>query len=153
MGMSIRIGNARIRPQDPMFPHYEMDIETEFLARDDNVPFTLGIWASNEIEPSYCDWISFCGEVGIFEAFFYIDRNGDPWAYGDPGAVFLSKDILDSFKEALETYQAKYPDVQIKDELTTDTVKTYLHYLNWLIYWSERALKNEDTPAIGIGVE
>lgn len=155
MTVNICIGGAEILPQDPDDPDCEMAIQVGFIERDDDVPFRLGIWESNRIDYHYRFLENFCREVGILDVFFCVYVNGDRTEnhvelYGNPGVKWLSDSTLRTFKNALDSYQARYPNIKIKDEITSDTIKIYLHILTWLVYWCERALKEAKRPGLEI---
>ena len=155
MTVNICIGHAEISPRDQDDLDDEMNIAVGVIERDDEVPFSLGIWESNRLDYNYSFLENFCREVGILDIFFCVYVNDDGSEnhvelYGYPGVIWVSDNTLRSFKNALNGYQAKYPDIKIQDEITSDTVKVYLHILTWLVYWSERALRDAKRPGIEI---
>lgn len=155
MTVNICIGDAEISPQDPGYLDCEMGIGVGLIERDDDVPFRLGIWESNRLDYCYSFLENFCREVGLLDIFFCVYVNSDGSEnhvelYGNPGVLWLSHNTLRTFKDTLDSYQSRYPDVKIKDEITSDTVKIHLHILTWLVYWSERALREAKRPGIEI---
>ena len=53
MTVNICIGHAEISPRDQDDLDDEMNIAVGVIERDDEVPFSLGIWESNRLDYNY----------------------------------------------------------------------------------------------------
>lgn len=146
MGFNIRIANATVVQTENGY----LSFKVPRIDRDDDVPFSLGIWGSNEIIPTYGFWQDFCVDLGITDLFYYELESKGLGCHQYPGVLAITEEVITKLKTALEDYQKRYPDIEIKDELTTDLTRTYLHGLRWLIYWSERAFKSGPLPGISL---
>lgn len=106
---------------------------------------------TSECWPSYGAWKSFAEGEGLLDVFFantlshpvsWVDGDGqhhDGLILQHPGAAALTEAHLKRFKAARENYTPK-------PENFADGVDYVLRRLDWLVFWTEWALKNCEYP-------
>lgn len=119
-------------------------------------PLNSSDFHSNFCWPSYTAWSNFCREVGLTRVFFggacrglseetplFVGASGQEHRgliIQHPGAVALHPDHRHAFYEARQRYRTRPTDKQ--DEYVN-------RRLDWLVWWTDWALKNCKYPTFG----
>jgi hypothetical protein len=149
MGYNLRIGEMKV---DPLVtePGEEVEVCIDAERHDGKgigAPINSSDDTSNAVYPSYTAWSNFCDAVGLSDVFF--NREGRFEYHGiidnHPGVVVLCQRHLDRFKAALQQYTAT------KKRDGNETVEYNFRRLEWLVFWTQWALKNCKVPVFTNG--
>jgi len=157
MSYTITIGNAKIEAgyeYREFYAHWDVPEKTDLKAP--SYPNDDLSNCRNTRHPSYCAWSDFCTEVGLHDLFFNKETG---LMREHPGIQLLTEEHLTAFELALHmrSKQNKLPpgswcDPQLiglnsNTTFTKDNCDYHKVRLEWLIYWTKKALEGP-MPAI-----
>ena len=157
MGYNIWIGEPVVESRiegDDFIAEWRVNIE-----KDNDAPYYTGdkvTGNSNLRMPSYTAWSDFCRDNKLYDIFF---SNYDGLLRNHPGCQRLKEIHLNAFERALELRKkndsrpAGLDPRYIKDDAARIPEGTETHdydkvRLEWLIFWTSKALKECNDPTM-----